>query len=112
MRRRTSPWSVLQIAQNQVQEAQSHLAVLFAWAEKLGHAGLLITIHILQAQAALARWDNPAARAWLGQAIEIAEPQDYRRYFLDAAGTVLDLLPEMRLVAPALCRFLAGLPAD
>ena len=101
----------LQIAQNQIREADSHLAVLSAWAEGLGHAGYLIAIHILQAQAAVARRDDPAARAWLAQAIEIAAPQDYRRHFLDTDGSVLDLLPNLRPVAPAFIdSLLASLP--
>lgn len=90
----------LQIAQNRIHEAQSHLAILSRWAESLGHAGLLISIRILQAQAAIVQQDQAAARTCLEQAIVTAAPQDYRRNFLDADPSVIQLLPKLRLAAP------------
>jgi LuxR family maltose regulon positive regulatory protein len=101
----------LQIVQNQIREAQSHLAILSAWAENLGHAGLLIIIRILQTQAAITRRDHSAARASLEQAIRYAAPQDYRRHFLDADASVIELLPNLRHAAPAFVdSLLAGRP--
>jgi ATP/maltotriose-dependent transcriptional regulator MalT len=101
----------LLIAQNRIREAQSHLAILSRWAESLGYAGLLIPIRILQAQAAIVQQDQATARACLEQAMVIAAPQDYRRNFLDADPSIIQLLPKLRLGAPLFVdSLLAGLP--
>jgi LuxR family maltose regulon positive regulatory protein len=103
----------LQIAKNQIRQVQSHLSILSAWAENLGHVGLLIAIRILQAQVAIACRDNTTARSFLEQALESAAPQDYRRLFLDADRTVIGMLPHLRTVAPAFVdSVLALLPKD
>jgi LuxR family maltose regulon positive regulatory protein len=65
-----------------------------------GHGRVLIIVHILQALAHAALGQERQALGCLGQAIELAAPQGYRRFFLDEGPGVAELLPHLRQLAP------------
>ena len=61
-------------------------------ADRGGRTGSVIEILVLQALAQQLRGDVPAAMVPLGQALTLAEPEDYARVFLDEGPPMADLL--------------------
>jgi LuxR family maltose regulon positive regulatory protein len=65
---------------------------LLAAAEQGGRTGSVVEVLVLQALAARARGDLPAALAVLGRALALAEPEGFVRVFLDEGAPLTALL--------------------
>jgi LuxR family maltose regulon positive regulatory protein len=60
----------------------------------------LLTIYLLEALVELSLEDHNSAVQRLEAALSIAAPQGYRRAFFDEDPAILELLPEVRHIAP------------
>jgi LuxR family maltose regulon positive regulatory protein len=60
----------------------------------------LITIYLLLAISDLAKDDRNSAIQHLEEALSIAAPEGYQRAFLDEDRAILELLPDVRHLAP------------
>jgi len=90
----------LLLAQGQLAEVRAWLGSLAAFARERGLIRWLITIQILKALATHRAGDGPVARDYLAEAVQMAAPEDYVRAFFEEDPQVLDLLPNVRRVAP------------
>jgi LuxR family maltose regulon positive regulatory protein len=72
----------------------------------------LITIYLLMALAELGQDDRKSALQHLVGAVSIAAPQGYLRAFLDEDQAILDLLPEVRHIAPEFVDELLAYPSS
>lgn len=90
----------LLLAQKRFQDAHILLSTMDASARNAKRLRKLITIDLLSAQTGLAIGEEEQAIQRLESAVKLASPQDYRRAFLDENQDILDLLPEVRHVAP------------
>lgn len=73
----------------------------------------LITVYLLQVILEMAKSQRENAIDRLKRALTLAEPQDYRRAFLDEGQAILGLVPEVRNVASAFVdRLLLELPSE
>ncbi len=79
-------------AERSVHEAIRLLERLVLAAEEGGRTGRVIEIVMLQALAHHAQGDMPAARASLGRAVTLAEPEGYVRTFADEGPPIVPLL--------------------
>jgi LuxR family maltose regulon positive regulatory protein len=61
----------------------------------------LITIYLLQGLAHRSAGEGEQATALVAKAVELAAPEGYRRAFLDEGPDILELLPQVRHLAPA-----------
>jgi LuxR family maltose regulon positive regulatory protein len=102
----------LLLAQGCLDEAQTLLADYERAATAEERHGSLITIHILQSLVAKELGQEDRAMAYLERAVALAEPQSYRRRFLDEGSKVAELLPRVRHVAPDFVDELLALFAD
>ena len=103
----------LLIAQERWIDSETLLKSMEKKAEQDRRNRKLITIYLLQATLAAARSQQENALNFLQRALTLAEPQDYRRAFLDEGQVILGLLPEVRHVAPAFVdRLLLELPSE
>jgi LuxR family maltose regulon positive regulatory protein len=103
----------LLLAQGRLSDARRWLAHLESLNRERGLIRWLLTVHILQALAALRSAERSTALDRLSRAVELAAPGDYYRAFLDEAQAVLALLREVRRSTPAFVDQLigyAGLP--
>ena len=91
----------LLLAQNRYQEADTLLAAMERSAKKGGRNRKLISIYLLQAQYQLGSGKQQRAIELVSKALKLAAPQDYRRAFLDEGAAIVNLLPQVRQVAPA-----------
>ena len=87
----------LLIAQKQYQEAQSLLSTIEQSARKGGRLRKVISVILQQALVQQSFGDTKKALSLLGEAIQIAAPQDYRRAFLDEGPAVASLLQKLPL---------------
>ena len=90
----------LLLAQGRISDARRWLARLEQFNRGRGLTRWLLTVYILQALAAHRSGDRPTVHDRLARALEIAVPGDYYRAFLDEDETVLDLLSDLRSLAP------------
>lgn len=93
-------YSRLLLSQNRLREAETLLNGLAVSAEEGERYGRLITIRILQSLTQKANGCEKKAFLFLEQAVRLAEPEDYRRPFLDEGKKVAQLLAEVRQTAP------------
>ncbi|MBZ0300033.1 MAG: LuxR C-terminal-related transcriptional regulator, partial [Anaerolineae bacterium] len=91
----------LLIVRSQVQEARALLERMARFTEARVLVRWQMNVHILQALAAEVGGEHVAARRRLAAVVEVAAPEGYVRAFLDTDARVLDLLPAVRLTAPA-----------
>jgi LuxR family maltose regulon positive regulatory protein len=99
------------LSQNRVQEAQQILKTMGKSAQEGHRLRKLITIYLLMALADLAQDDRNSALHHLEEALSIAAPQGYQRAFLDEDQLILEMLPEVRHIAPEFVDdLLANLP--
>jgi LuxR family maltose regulon positive regulatory protein len=84
----------LLIAQKQSAMAMTELAKVFESIERVGWAGGLITIRVLQS---LAAETNHARLEFLTDALKCAQPEGYIRTFADVGETLLPLLQDIAL---------------
>jgi LuxR family maltose regulon positive regulatory protein len=88
------------LAARRWEEAES---LLREWAEQLTareQFGRLISVRLMQAQAAAGQGRRAEALRDLEEAVARAAPEGYRRFFLDAPAEVQMLLPHVRGAAP------------
>jgi LuxR family maltose regulon positive regulatory protein len=88
------------LALGQLADAQGWLARLEGFVEERGLYRWLISVYALQALAAERLGDHEAACDRLAQAVRLAAPEAYYRAFLDEDALLLELLPDVRHVAP------------
>lgn len=107
----------LALARGQADEALSELALLIETAERSHRTRRLIELLILQALAQA--WQGPngaaAADATLQRALALAEPEGYRRTFIDEGPALRDLLarvPEASEMWAYAQELLVALPAE
>jgi LuxR family maltose regulon positive regulatory protein len=82
----------IQIAQNQLNEAQQLLARLLSAAEAAGRMGRVIEICVLQALVASAQGNIEQVLPLLERALTLAEPEGYIRTFVDEGEPMAELL--------------------
>ncbi|MDX2140877.1 MAG: LuxR C-terminal-related transcriptional regulator [Chloroflexota bacterium] len=87
----------LLVLERTIPEARAWLAKLEAFTRSSGMMRALITIHLLQVQAADTR---SSAVQYVTQAIALAAPEGFIRAFLEEGESILSLLPVVRHVAP------------
>ena len=100
-------------AADTIREAEALTDRLLTGAEDGGRSGAVIEIRIVQGLARQALGDETGALGALERALEIADPEGYRRVFLDEGPPMQDLLRRAaaRRIAPAaVSRLLAGTP--
>ncbi|HSR29046.1 MAG TPA: LuxR C-terminal-related transcriptional regulator, partial [Anaerolineae bacterium] len=90
----------LLLAQNRLQDARQLLDTMKRSASKGERRRKLITIYLLQAALHRAEGYTERAVARAGSALDLASPEGYRRAFLDEGPAILDLLPQVRHLAP------------
>lgn len=92
----------LWIAQARPEKALELLAKLLEIVDEPARAGCALEIRVLQAVALQAGGKTSEAESVLAQAILQAEPENYRRLFLDAGLSLIELLrrPAVRDIAP------------
>jgi LuxR family maltose regulon positive regulatory protein len=78
-----------------LRDASALLARLLAAAERGGRAGSVIEIEGLRAEAHEAAGDREAALAALEHAIDLAEPEGWVRFLVDAGPRLADALAEL-----------------
>jgi LuxR family maltose regulon positive regulatory protein len=88
------------LRQNRVQEAQQILKTMETSAKGGQRLRKLITIYLLLAISDLAKDDRNSAIQHLEEALSIAAPEGYQRAFLDEDRAILELLPDVRHLAP------------
>jgi LuxR family maltose regulon positive regulatory protein len=98
----------LLLAQNRLDTAQDWLTRLEAFLRERDLTRWQITAHILQALVAERSGHHADALKLLGQAVNLAAPENYARAFLDEEAQVLELLPSVRQIAPAFVAQLVG----
>jgi LuxR family maltose regulon positive regulatory protein len=103
----------LLLAQNRLDEAQTLLANFEHFARESGRYRSLISVHLLQAQAAQALGQKEAAVAKLELAVRMAAPENYQRAFIEDGQPLLHLLSDLRAVAPDfVAQLLAGVQPE
>ncbi len=90
----------LLISQNRVQDAKQLLETIENSALGGKRWRKLITVHLLMALAELRQGERSSAINHFEQALSIAAPENYKRVILDEGPQILDLLPEVRHIAP------------
>jgi LuxR family maltose regulon positive regulatory protein len=90
----------LLLAQKRPDEAQTLLDNFEQFARNGGRQRNLITVHVLQALAQQGLELEDGALACLEKAVRLASPEGYRRAFVEEGAIILDLLPQVRHVAP------------
>jgi LuxR family maltose regulon positive regulatory protein len=90
----------LLLAQKRLEDAQTLLTTMERSAEQAGRCRKLITIYLQQAAVQQAMGQRQGALAHVEKALRLAAPEGYRRAFLDEGGVIVDLLPQVRHVAP------------
>jgi LuxR family maltose regulon positive regulatory protein len=90
----------LLLAQNRVQDARTLLATMERAAQRGARHRKLITIYLQQALVHQAVGHTEQALERLEMALRLAAPEGYRRAFLDEGQAIVDLLPQVRHVAP------------
>jgi LuxR family maltose regulon positive regulatory protein len=85
---------------NHIQDARQLLKTMETSAQKGSRLRKLITIDLLMALTDLAQDDRGSALQHLESALVYASHQDYKRAFLDEGQAILDLLPDVRHLAP------------
>jgi LuxR family maltose regulon positive regulatory protein len=90
----------LLIAQNRLEDAQQLLDRMERSASQGERRRKLITIALLQALVNLSAGHPKWAIARLANALNLAAPEGYRRAFLDEGTAIVDLLPQVRHLAP------------
>jgi LuxR family maltose regulon positive regulatory protein len=88
------------IAQGNMSEAKQLLESLKTSIEADKRYRKLITVHLLLALVESGASQHEKAMQHLEIALHLAEPQDYRRAFLNEGNALLDLLPAARDMAP------------
>ncbi len=88
------------LRQNRILDAQKILKTMENSAKEGQRLRKLITIYLLTALADLGQGDRKSAIQHLEAALSIAAPQGYQRAFLDEDQAILELLPEVRHIAP------------
>jgi LuxR family maltose regulon positive regulatory protein len=88
------------IAQGKMAEAKQLLESLKTSIEADKRYRKLITVHLLLALVESGASQYEKAMQHLETALHLAEPQDYRRAFLNEGNALLDLLPSVRDVSP------------
>jgi LuxR family maltose regulon positive regulatory protein len=88
------------LSQNQTQEAKQLLSTMGKSAQEGQRFRKLLTIYLLEALVELSLEDHNSAVQRLEAALSIAAPQGYRRAFFDEDPAILELLPEVRHIAP------------
>jgi LuxR family maltose regulon positive regulatory protein len=91
----------LLLAQNRPEDARTLLATMERSAQRSGRHRKLITVYL---QQALVQWivgHKKQALARIESALRLAAPEGYRRAFLDEGQVIVELLPQVRYVAPA-----------
>jgi LuxR family maltose regulon positive regulatory protein len=91
----------LLLAQGRLSDARRWLARLERFAQEYGLHRWLITVHILQVLAADRSGEPAGARVLLSRAVDLAAPGEYFRAFLAEGERVIELLPEVRPIAPS-----------
>jgi LuxR family maltose regulon positive regulatory protein len=91
----------LLLAQQRWDQAQTLLANCESFARERGRHRSLIAVRVLQALVHQGLGRRTQALDCLQEALRLAAPGEYRRAFLDGGRPVLDLLPQVRHVAPA-----------
>jgi LuxR family maltose regulon positive regulatory protein len=92
--RETITLAQIQIAQGEWSQALDRLAKLSTVATAGGREGRLIEILALQAVAYARSGDMPQALATLEKALSLAEPEGYRRVFIDRGAPMAELLQQ------------------
>jgi LuxR family maltose regulon positive regulatory protein len=92
----------LLLAQHRLVDARTLLTTLEQSATAGGRRRKLITVYLLQALAQRAEGRVQSALDRVEQAARLAGPEGYRRAFLDEGPALLELVPHVRHVAPAL----------
>jgi LuxR family maltose regulon positive regulatory protein len=90
----------LLMAQNRWPEAKKVIDRFESQTRQQGRHIWLIQVHIFQAIIARQLGDTAKAACLLEQAVSLAAPEDYCRMYLDHAQPIIDLLPDIRQVAP------------
>jgi LuxR family maltose regulon positive regulatory protein len=91
----------LLLAQNRLEDAQTLLTTIERSAQQAGRCRKLITIYLQQAAVQQAMGQRQGVLARLEKALRLAAPEGYCRAFLDEGRVIVDLLPQVRQVAPA-----------
>jgi LuxR family maltose regulon positive regulatory protein len=91
----------MMLVQRRFSEAQSLLGLMADSAHKGQRYRMLITIRLLQALCLLAQKRLPEADNNVKHALQLAEPEGYRRAFLDEGSQMASILPRVRAAAPA-----------
>jgi len=73
---------------------------LLAAAEAGDRLGTVLEVEVLLASARRAAGERPAALRALEHAVDLAEPEDWRRFLLDAAPALADLVSELAVRRP------------
>ncbi len=90
----------LLLAQNRPEDARTLLATMERSAQEGGRRRKLITIYLQQALVQQALGHQEQALARVESALRLAAPEGYRRAFLDEGQAIVDLLPQVRHIAP------------
>jgi LuxR family maltose regulon positive regulatory protein len=98
----------LLLARGRPEEAWRSLAGQEQVAQEHGLYRWLITIHILQALTAERLEGRSQTLDRLGKAVELAAPEDYYQAFLDEDKEIVDLLAQVRHIAPQFVSQLLG----
>ena len=91
----------LLLAQDRIQDARTLLTTMETNAQQGNRARKLITVDLLMALTELAQENRHSALQRLEQALSFAAPQNYRRAILNEGQAILNLLPDVRHIAPA-----------
>jgi LuxR family maltose regulon positive regulatory protein len=90
----------LLLAQDRIQDARTLLTTMGTNAQQGARLRKLITINLLFALTELAQEDRHTALQHLERALSFATPQNYRRAILNEGQAILNLLPDVRHIAP------------
>jgi LuxR family maltose regulon positive regulatory protein len=100
------------LAQGRLEEAQQLLATMERSASQGRRGRKLLTVHLLLAAMHQAAGDTQEAIGRIEKAVALAAPEDYVRAFLNEGPAILELLPEVRHLAPDfVSRVLEAAPA-
>jgi LuxR family maltose regulon positive regulatory protein len=90
----------LLLAQKRLEDAQTLLTTMQRSAEQAGRCRKLITIYLQQAAVQQTLGQRQEALPNVEKALRLAAPEGYCRAFLDEGQVIVDLLPQVRQVAP------------
>ena len=92
----------LLLAQARLDEADLVLATLAQVIQERERYGSLVSVYVLHALAKQALGYKSEALSYLEKALRLAAPRGYYRAFLDSGGAIVELLPLLHPVVPAM----------